>query len=187
MEEQIVFHNREEFRSWLFANGNINKGIWLIFGKDGKLETVKAEEALREALCFGWIDGQLKSIDDTKYIKKFTPRRKGSEWSEKNKGLALKLIEEGTMTERGYETIEQAKADGTWDAPKKREPIADAQIADFMDAVRGAEPAYSNLEKMSRSVKATYTGFYLDTKSEETRARRLQQIIGRLNENKKPM
>ena len=92
MEEQLLFSNRGEFRCWLRANHDTSPGIWLILGKSGKLKTVKADEALEEALCFGWIDGLIKSIDDTRYLKKFSRRRKGSKWSVKNRKTAEKLI-----------------------------------------------------------------------------------------------
>jgi uncharacterized protein YdeI (YjbR/CyaY-like superfamily) len=109
MSEQILFLDREEFRKWLLENHHVSKGIWLVFGKAGKLKTLKPDEALEEALCFGWIDGQLSSIDDAKYLKKFTPRRKGSRWSERNRNLTSPLIENGKMTETGLTAIEQAK------------------------------------------------------------------------------
>jgi uncharacterized protein YdeI (YjbR/CyaY-like superfamily) len=186
MEEQLLFADRVEFREWLVANHSNSKGVWLTFGKSGQLRTIKAEEALEEALCFGWIDGQMRSIDETRYIKKFTPRRKGSRWSEKNKRIAVRLIEEGLMTEKGLAAIEQAKKDGIWDSAKP-EPISDEQIAALIEELKGSEPALSNFQNMSRSIRATYTAHYLSAKSNETRKRRLEQIIDRLNENKKPM
>ena len=127
MDEEILFENRNEFRKWLFENHNTSKGIWLVFGKAGRLKTLKRDEALEEALCFGWIDGQYNSIDDTKYLKKFTPRRKGSKWSDRNKGIVNRLIEHGKMTEHGITAIEQVKRSGMWDVPKK-EPISESQI-----------------------------------------------------------
>lgn len=186
MEDQLLFANRLEFREWLAGNHADSRGVWLVFGKDGKLNSISSEEALEEALCFGWIDGQIKSIDETKYIKKFTARRKGSKWSEKNRGTAAKLIEAGLMTESGLAAIEQAKREGTWDVPKA-EPISDEQIAILSEAIRGSEPAFTNFQNMSRSVRATYTAHYLSAKSEATREKRLEQIVGRLKENKKPM
>ena len=186
MDEQILFPDREEFRKWLLANHNTSRGIWLVFGKAGKLKTLRADEALEEALCFGWIDGQFNSIDDTKYLKKFTPRRKGSKWSEKNKGIVSMLIENGKMTEYGTRAVEQAKRDGTWDMPKQA-PISDSQIDILTTALQGAQPALSNFMRMPLSVRRTYTAMYLDAKGEETRIRRLEKIIERLNENKKPM
>lgn len=186
MEEQLLFVNRTEFRQWLIDNATSIDGIWLIFSKVNSLKTIKADEALEEALCFGWIDGQINSIDETKYIKKFTPRRKGSKWSEKNHNLAEKLIDQGKMTEYGLAAIQKAKAEGTWDI-QKPEPICDEQISMLDELLKGVEPAFTNFKNMSRSVRATYTAHYLGAKSESTQKKRLEQIIGRLNENKKPM
>jgi uncharacterized protein YdeI (YjbR/CyaY-like superfamily) len=186
VEEQILFSDREEFRKWLFKNHGAKKGIWLVFGKTDTLKTIKADEALEEALCFGWIDGQIKNISEEKYVKKFTPRRKGSKWSERNKNLVIRLIENGKVTEYGMMAIEEAQESGTWDLPK-REPVSDSQIEILTNALNGTEPALSNFLKMPLSVRRTYTGFYLDTKKEETRINRIKNIITRLNENKRPM
>ncbi len=90
-------------------------------GKAGGPKTIGANEALEEALCFGWIDGQMKSIDDNKYIKYFSSRRENSKWSEKNKALVEKLEKQGLMTDYGKVKIEEAKKNGQWDAPKPAE------------------------------------------------------------------
>lgn len=186
MEEQLLFSNREEFRQWLTANHETSPAIWLIFGKSDKLETVKADEALEEALCFGWIDGLIKSIDDTRYIKKFSRRRKGSRWSVKNKKAAEQLVREGNMAMPGLAAIEEAKNSGNWDLPE-REIASDDQVEILIVAINGVEPALSNFLNMPLSIRKTYTMFYLDAKKEETRIRRLGKIIERLNENKGPM
>lgn len=184
--DQLLFENRQAFRKWLFENHHLSSGIWLFFGKAGKLKTLTADEALEEALCFGWIDGQLKSIDDQKYLKKFSPRRKGSVWSERNRKLARKLIENGSMTEAGQVVIDQAQKQGSWDSPRP-DPISEKQIEILIQALSGAEKALMNFLKMPPSVKRTYTALYLDAKKEDTRKKRLEIIIERLNENKKPM
>ncbi len=186
MDNQMLFPSRAEFRAWLAENHAVNTGIWIVFGKAGKLKTVRPGEALEEALCFGWIDGQIKSIDDSRYMKRFTPRRKGSKWSEKNRGLAANLIEQGKMTEHGLAAIAQAKKGGTWEVPKGA-PMADDQADAFVQALAGCEPAFTNFQKMSPSVRRTYTAHYLSAKGEDTRKRRLEQIVARLNDNKKPM
>ena len=186
MDERLIFADREEFRKWLSNNHDDSKGIWLVFGKASTLKTIRADEALEEALCFGWIDGQIKSIDDEKYVKKFTPRRKGSKWSERNKQIVKSLVKNGLVTEPGIKAIEEAKKNGTWDMPKQAR-VEDNQIEILIKALEGAEPALSNFLKMPLSVRKTYTAAYLDAKKEETRIRRLKYIIGRLNENKKPM
>jgi len=85
----MQFISRDEFRNWLKDNCMSSGGVWLLFGKSGGPKTIKANEALEEALCFGWIDGQMQSIDDKTYIKYFSVRRKDSKWSDKNKAIAL--------------------------------------------------------------------------------------------------
>jgi len=186
LEEQILFPDRDDFRKWLVENHVKNNGIWVIFSKTKNIPSVKAEEALEEALCFGWIDGQIDSIDDKKYIKKFTPRRKGSRWSAKNRETTARLIKDGRMTDSGMDAIEHAKKNGNWEIAESA-PVTEDQITILIDAINGVQPALSNFLKMPLSVRKTYTTAYLDAKKEETRVRRLQNIIERLNENKKPM
>jgi uncharacterized protein YdeI (YjbR/CyaY-like superfamily) len=187
MEEQLLFADREEFRKWLKKNHDTHKGFWMVLGKAGNLKTLTANEALEEALCFGWIDNLIKTVDETKYLKKFTPRRKDSVWSEINKELVKKLMENGRMTEHGLKLVEAVKKSGSWDNPQKRPPVTREQIEMFTGLLAGNEPAYTNFLNMPLSVKQTYTISYLDAKQEETRKNRLNKIIGRLNENKKPM
>ncbi len=186
MEEQLLFADREDFRQWLIKNHATHKGFWIVLGKGGKLKTIKPDEALEEALCFGWIDGLIKSVNEEKYIKKFTPRRKDSKWSERNKDIVNRLIKNGKVTEHGMKAIEEAKRNGNWDMPK-REPTSNDQIEILIKALNGAEPALSNFLKMPLSMRRTYTSFYLDAKKEEIRINRLKKITERLNENKGPM
>ena len=114
----MEFRNREEFRSWLQQHSLSDTGIWLLFGKAGGPKTLKASEALEEALCFGWIDGQMKSIDDKTYKKYFSLRRENSKWSEKNKALAKNLENQGKMTDYGRAKIAEAKKNGNGMLPK---------------------------------------------------------------------
>ena len=109
MSDIMEFANREAFREWLNDHCLSNDGIWLLFGKAGGPKTIKAGEALEEALCFGWIDGQMQSIDDHTYKQYFSLRREMSKWSEKNKALVQNLEERGLMTDFGRKKIEEAK------------------------------------------------------------------------------
>jgi uncharacterized protein YdeI (YjbR/CyaY-like superfamily) len=186
MEEQILFADREKFRQWLFKNHDSNKGIWLIFSKTNKVKSLTANEALEEALCFGWIDGLIKSLDDEKYIKKFTPRNMISAWSARNKNIVNNLLKNGKMTPYGMQAIDEAKRSGTWNKPE-RAPVLDSDVATLIKDINGAEPALSNLMKMPLSVRKVYAGFYLSAKKEETKIRRLKNVIERLNKNKRPM
>lgn len=186
MTEHLKFESREEFRKWLRDNCLSNGGFWMLFGKAGGPITIKASEALEEALCFGWIDGQMQSVDDKTYIKYFSERRKNSKWSERNKTLVKKLEAQGIMTDYGRAKIAEAKKNGQWDTPKPSE-ITGEQIAALSDLLEEYEPAYTNFQAMSPSVKKTYTRAYLDAKTDAGRAKRLLWMIDRLNKNLKPM
>lgn len=186
MDDMMEFTNREDFRKWLQDNCLSNEGIWLLFGKAGGPKTVKASEALEEALCFGWIDGQMQSLDERTYKKYFSQRRENSKWSEKNKGLAEKLEKQGLMTDYGRKKIEEARTNGQWDAPKTP-AVTEEQIASLAEILKAYEPAYTNFMAMSLSVKKTYTRAYNDAKTEEGRKKRLSWMVERLNHNLKPM
>lgn len=183
---ELLFPNRETFRKWLYDNAGTSEGIWLIFSKTRAIVTLKANEALEEALCFGWIDGRMQSIDETRYKKYFAPRRPKSVWSDKNKKTAETLREKGIMTELGEKAIAEAVKNGMWET-RKREPVADEQIALLTEKLRDFSPAYENFLNMSPSVKRTYTLAYLAPKSEEAKRRGFERIVDRLNKNLKPM
>mgnify|MGYP002508410862 FL=1 len=187
INEIMKFANREEFREWLHEHCLSNDGIWLLFGKAGGPKTIKAEEALEEALCFGWIDGKMEKINDKTYKKYFSLRRKNSKWSEKNKALVKKLEERELMTDFGRKKIDEAKKNGQWNTPNPLAIITEEQIAYISLLLEGHEPAYTNFQAMSPSVKKTYTRAYLDAKTDAGREKRIAWMIDRLNKNLKPM
>jgi uncharacterized protein YdeI (YjbR/CyaY-like superfamily) len=182
----LTFTDRQAFRDWFGKYGTESDGVWLLFDKSRKPVTLSAGEALEEALCHGWIDGQMQSLDEHTYKKYFARRLPKSKWSAKNKELAQTLTEKGLMTRQGLEAIERAKENGAWDQAE-RGLIDDEQIAMFKAVIQPYEAAYTNLLAMSHSLQRTYTGFYLDAKSDKTRQARLEKIIDRLNRNLKPM
>ncbi len=175
MDKILTFTDRQAFR-----------GIWLLFSKKEKSDTLSAGDALEEALCHGWIDGQIQSIDDNTYKKYFARRISKSKWSVKNKELAQTLMEKGLMTQQGFEAIERARKNGLWDNAE-RILIDDEQIQVFKEIIQPHETAYSNLQAMSHSIQRTYAGFYFDAKTDKTRQARLEKIIDRLNRKLKPM
>lgn len=186
MDDILVFPDKSTFHVWLEKNGTSSNGVWLLFGKKGGPVTLTANEALEEALCFGWIDGQMQSLDDKTYKKYFAIRRANSKWSEKNKGLVKQLEEQGKMTDYGRSKIEEAKKNGQWDVPKAP-GITEEQIVMVSDLLKGQEPAYTNFEAMSLSVKKTYTRAYFDAKTDAGREKRFIWMVDRLNKNLKPM
>lgn len=186
MDENLVFADREQFRQWLGAHCGSDAGVWLLFGKADGPVTLTAGEALEEALCFGWIDGQMQRIDDKTYKKYFSPRRENSNWSEKNKALAEKLEQRGLMTNHGRAKIEEARKTGRWDAPKPP-GISEEQIDALAALLEEHRPAYTNFQAMPLSVKRTYTRAYFDAKTDAGRAKRLSWMLERLHKNLKPM
>ena len=141
--KQKLFRSRVEFREWLTQNALSDEGVWLIFGKKGNPETLKADEALEEALCFGWIDGQMQSVDENSYLKYFKQRGNTSSWSEKNRSLAEKLEAQGRMTDFGRAKIEIAKENGCWNSAKPG-PLTEDQLQQFADMLESSESAYAN-------------------------------------------
>lgn len=186
MNEIMEFADRVAFRKWLYDHYLLNDGVWLLFGKAGGPNTLKAGEALEEALCFGWIDGQMQSIDNKTYKKYFSMRREKSKWSEKNKALAKSLEEQGLMTDFGRKKIEEAKRNGQWHAVNSV-TVTEEQIACLAALLEGYEPACTNFLAMPLSVKKTYTRAYFDAKTDAGREKRIAWMVDRLNKNLKPM
>lgn len=186
MADILTFADRDEFRKWLAEHCMSEQGVWLLFGKAGGPVTLKAGEALEEALCFGWIDGVMQSLDNKTYKKYFSSRRQNSKWSEKNKKLVEKLEQQGKMTDYGRAKIEAAKKNGQWDAPKTPE-VTGEDIAMLSLILQEYEPAYTNFQNMSMSVKKTYTRAYFDAKTEAGQKNRILWMVDRLNKNLKPM
>ena len=181
-----LFNNRAEFRDWLQENALSTDGIWLIFNKNKNSESIKAAEALEEALCFGWINGQIQGVDAETYVMYFKQRSKTSKWSEKNKALVEALEAQALMTDFGRVKIEISKQNGNWNPPKA-DPITEEQIREVSALLKPYETAWVNFEKMPRSMCRTYTASYVYIKTEEGKQKRLNEMIERLNLNLNPM
>ena len=111
----VLFKNAKAFETWLGKHHATSDGLWLMLAKRGALEaTVTYAQAVEIALCWGWIDGQKKGLDDQHFLQRFTPRRARSVWSKINVGKVAALIDAGRMKEAGLAQIEAAKADGRW-------------------------------------------------------------------------
>ncbi len=186
MKDVMLFNDRTEFREWLTAHCLSSAGVWLLFGKPGGPKTIKPDEALEEALCFGWIDGQMQSLDDKTYKKYFALRRDKSNWSAKNKALVERLEEQGLMTDFGRAKIEEAKKNGRWDAPDLMQ-LGEKEIAVLSALLPKDAPAYANFLAMPLSVRKTYARAYFDAKTDAGKEKRIAWIIDRLNKNLRPM
>jgi uncharacterized protein YdeI (YjbR/CyaY-like superfamily) len=185
MSEELFMTNRGEWRAWLKRNNGIAKQVWLIYYKKhtGK-PSISYDDSVEQAICFGWIDGVLKRLDDERCARKFMPRRSKSRWSELNKRRAEKMMEVGWMTEAGLARIKEAKESGEWfKAPLSRKELV---VPAFMrDALARNKKASANFNKLANSYKRQYVGWVSSAKKEETRKRRLAEVISVLEQNKK--
>ena len=186
MKREILFEDRNDFRKWLEKTDLNSDGVWLIFSKVKSIKSITPNEALEEALCFGWIDGLIKSIDNEKYKKYFAPRRKGSKWSAKNRETVARLIENHRVEKNGLLAVERSKEDGSWDS-KDDNIITEENYQVFESKIAGSKEAAANYRKMPKSVRKQFVGLYFEPKKEETRNRRLQELIKLLERNIKPM
>lgn len=182
----VYFKNRQEWRKWLEKNHDKEGEIWLVYYKKhtGKL-SVTHEEAVEEALCFGWIDSKVRSIDGEKFMQKYTPRKPNSVWSEINKKAAEKMIREGKITKSGLIKIEEAKKNGMWEAAytsKRKLPIPQ----DLKNALMKNKKAWDNFNKFANTYQNMYIGWVTGAKREETRKRRIKEIVKLVEQNKKP-
>ena len=178
--DERAFASRAEWEGWLEAEHADCDGVWVRFPKKGTgLPTVDFVEAIEVALCFGWIDGQRKGLDDTHYLQKFTPRRARSKWSQINVGRCGELIEAGRMRPAGQAQIDAAKADGRWDAAYA--PASKIEVPpDLVEAMEaaGVTDVFAGLKSQDR-----YSILFQlhDAKRPETRARRIVKFTEQLS------
>jgi uncharacterized protein YdeI (YjbR/CyaY-like superfamily) len=174
--ERRGFASRAEWETWLGANHATVDGVWITFPKKHTgLPTVDFVEAIEVALCFGWIDGQRKGLDDTHYLQKFTPRRPRSKWSQINVERIARLEAAGRLRPAGIAEVEAATADGRWAAayaPASRMEIPD-DLAEAL-AAEGLAEAFAALKSQDRY--SILFGLH-DAKRPETRARRLAKFL----------
>ena len=176
----LAFPSQEAFAEWLAENHETSNGIWMRFYKKASnTKTVVYSEALDEALCYGWIDGQLKSYDENSYLHKFTPRRAKSIWSKRNIEYVARLEAAGKMKPSGKIQVEAAKSDGRWevayDSPSKMEVPED-----FLAELSKNKKTLTFFESLNRANKYAITWRLQTAKKAETRAKRMQEIIAML-------
>jgi uncharacterized protein YdeI (YjbR/CyaY-like superfamily) len=179
------FRSQRDWEVWLAANHETSPGIWLKIAKKASgIETVTHREALEIAICYGWIDGQRRGLDDRFFLQKFTRRGLRSTWSRINREKALDLITTGRMQPAGFREVERAKADGRWEAAY--EPQSTATVPDDLQSELDAKPRaaafFASLDSRNR-----YAILYRlqNAKKQETRARRLAQFVAMLEEQRK--
>ena len=181
----LAFSSEKKWQQWIAKNQSDSKGLWIkIAKKDSGIATVTIEEALENALCYGWIDGQRNSFDDKYYLQKFTPRGAKSIWSKRNCGFVEKLIADKKMQPSGLAVIEAAKKDGRWDAAydsPKNMKVPD----DFLKALAKNKKAALFFKTLNKT-NLFSIAFRLHTaKKPETRVKRMNDFIKLFTDGKK--
>lgn len=180
------FANRAEWRAWLEANHATAKEVWpVLYKKHTGKAGLSLDEAVEEALCFGWIDGLLKPVDAEKYVLRFTPRRSGCTWSETNRRRARKLVRQGLMTEAGLAKIAEAKKSGQWQRAAERENPKSLP-ADLEEALSADKAARERFAKLAPSHRKRYLWWIAGAKRNETRKRRMERMLRMLREGRNP-
>jgi uncharacterized protein YdeI (YjbR/CyaY-like superfamily) len=182
----IPFASREQWEAWLEEQHATSEGLWLKFAKKGSgIETVTYDQAVEVALCYGWIDGQARRLDQDYYLQRFTPRRARSRWSKVNRKKATELIERGQMNPAGLSEVERARADGRWDAAYDAPSTATVpdDLLKELEKNEAARDFFSELDRRNR-----YAILYQiqDARRPETRARRIAKYVALLAERRKP-
>ena len=174
------------WEAFLEGHHDTSEGLWLKIAKKGSgIESITYDQAVEVALCYGWIDGQARKLDEDYYLQRFTPRRPRSKWSKVNRKKAMELIERGVMKTAGLREVERAKADGRWDAAydSPRTAAVPADLLRELEKNKQARKFFYELDSRNR-----YAILYQiqDAKRPETRARRIVKYVAMLAEQEKP-
>lgn len=184
--ETIYASDRQSWRTWLEEHHETSLGIWLIYYKVGSGKpSIKYSEAVKEALCFGWIDSKVKSLDAERYQQIFTPRKPQSVWSKLNKQYIEELLAQGLMTAAGLEKINRAKQNGSWTTLDAIEALMIPP--DLQQALATNAIANQNFQAFNNSTKKTIL-FWIDSaKRPETRLKRITQTLSSAAQNQNPL
>jgi uncharacterized protein YdeI (YjbR/CyaY-like superfamily) len=183
--EIIPFEDSKAWRKWLVAHGQSVDGVWMrLYKKASGVQSVTYAEALDEALCFGWIDGQKKNYDELSFLQKFTPRRKRSMWSKRNIEHIERLTKAGLMTPAGEAEVQNAKADGRWEAAYDK-PSEMVVPEYFLQALEKSPKAKAFFETLNKTNTYAIAWRLQTAKTEATRARRQEKILAMLEAGEK--
>ncbi|MCW5517032.1 YdeI/OmpD-associated family protein [Muriicola sp. Z0-33] len=183
-KSEYYFKNDKKWRNWLHKNHSTSNGVYLIFYKvENKEESMRWEEAVRVALCYGWIDSTVKSLGEGRRRQYFCPRKPRSVWSKLNKKHIEELIASGQMHSSGLKTIEAAKKNGSWTA---LDDVENGVIPEDLQKAFSSKPkAYKNFQNFTRGQKKSYLYWLKMAKREATRKKRIEEIINNCKANVK--
>ncbi|WP_018344087.1 YdeI/OmpD-associated family protein [Cytophaga aurantiaca] len=186
-EEIKTFYpkSRKAWRQWLSKYHRSEQSVWLLlYKKESGKPSISWSDAVEEALCFGWIDSKRKSLDAESFIQFFCQRKPKGTWSKVNKEKVLQLIEDGLMTERGLESIEKAKQNGSWVILDEVEELTiPIDLGKAFKAHKGSKDYFLSL---SKSVRKMILYWVVSAKREETRQKRITEIVERAAQGLKP-
>jgi len=186
-QPELILPDAAAWRGWLEANHHDPTGVWLVLAKKGTTTptSLTYDEALDEALCFGWIDGQTGRRDESTYRQRFTQRRRRSPWSRRNVGIVERLLAEGRMQPAGLAEVERAKADGRWESAYAGP--ATIEVPDDLAAALAAEPrAMAMFERLTAQNRYAVLYRTVSAKRPETRARRIADFVAMLARGETP-
>ena len=177
--------NRQEWHQWLVENHDTTSGIRLIYyKKNSDKPRVEYNDAVEEAISFGWIDSKANTLDDERYMQVFTPRKPHSNWSKTNKIRVNKLIKNGLMQPAGMEKVNAAKKDSSWTFLDNVEDMVIPE--DLKQLLEENTTAKANFEAFSNSSKKQILYWIVRAKRQDTRLRRIKKTVELASENKKP-
>jgi len=180
------FKTRGEFRKWLKKKHAKQKELWILFYKvHTNKKSVRYAEVVEEALCFGWIDGIVKRIDDEKHAQRYTPRKTRSIWSNVNKERAKRMIAEGKMTDAGLQKIKEAKKNGWWNKAYSFE-VENIMSLEMKKVLMSDKEAWNNFQNFGKSYQNTYIFWVNYAKREETKKKRIQLVLERAKQKQPP-
>ncbi|MBN1302218.1 MAG: YdeI/OmpD-associated family protein [Melioribacteraceae bacterium] len=182
---RLFFNDSAGWRKWLKENYDKETEVWLIFYNKKSGETgMGYEAAVEEALCYGWIDSIIRKVNDYTYLRKFTPRKEKSKWSDLNKTRVEKLIKNKKMTPVGLRLIEAAKLNGMWEEPARADINLELhpEFSAVIDKNRKAKIFY---DKLAPTYKKNFIMWISSAKKDETRKRRIVEAVKLLKEGKK--
>ncbi|MET8908857.1 YdeI/OmpD-associated family protein [Micromonospora sp. NPDC004551] len=184
---ELVVPDADAWRDWLAAHHDEPAGVWLVLARRGTTTptSLTYDQALDEALCHGWIDGQKRRRDETTFQQRFTPRRRRSPWSARNVGIVARLVEEGRMRPPGLVEVERARADGRWDAAYAGQATAEVP-ADLAGALAGNDRARAMFEVLTAQNRWSIIYRLASLKRAETRARRITEFVDMLARGETP-
>ena len=174
--EQVYAPTRAAWRRWLARHHATSPGIWLVFDKKAsRPDRLAYADAVEEALCFGWVDSLVRTLDAARYVQLMTPRKPKSTWSRSNKERIARLTAQGLLAEAGIAAVKRAKANGSWSSLDHVESLV---VPDDLAAALAASPdASTNFAAFSRSARFGYLHWISQAVRPETRARRVAEVV----------